>query len=115
MGASFFYLDNQSSRTLWVAFTGPHLNNQRDSTTAILPQQRVLIGQDADFGYMPKPADTFSSITLYTLVAGQKSAIYTQTPIQTGLWQKRKQNQTDPDFGCYQVDYTLAITDAVLK
>lgn len=115
VGASFYYLDNQSSRALSVEFVGPILNSQLGSATVINPQQRALIGQDASFGSSPYPADTFSNFALSTLVDGKKSVVYTQNPVQTALWIKRKHNPTDPDFGCQKVDYTLTITDDLLK
>tara|TARA_R110002124_G_C8797821_1_gene502177 strand:+ start:145 stop:273 length:129 start_codon:yes stop_codon:yes gene_type:complete len=30
-------------------------------------------------------------------------------------WVKKKQNASDPDFGYQQVDYTLTITDDLIK
>ena len=115
VGATFYYLDNQSSRALSIQFAGPILNQQLDSATVIASQQRVLIGQDASFGSSPHPADTFTSFILYTLVAGKREVIYRQDPVQTALWLKQKQNPADPDYGCQRVAYTLTITNALLK
>jgi hypothetical protein len=114
VGSSFYYLDNQSSRSFFVEFLSPPLNNQKD-TVAINVRQKVLIGQDASFGYIPRPADTFSNFTIYTLVNGKKNILYKQDPVANALWTKQKENLTDPDFGCQQVYYTLTITDDLLK
>ncbi|OIN57399.1 hypothetical protein [Arsenicibacter rosenii] len=116
VGATFYYLDNQSSRALSIRFAGPHLNSQIDSATVVNPKQRVLIGQDAAFGASPHPADTFSSITLLSsVVNGKKTIVYTQAPVQTTLWTKQKRNPADPDFGCQEVYYSWTITDDLLK
>ncbi|GAB4000269.1 hypothetical protein GCM10028807_52720 [Spirosoma daeguense] len=115
VGATFYYLDNQSSRSLSVAFVGPVLNQQLDSAMVIASGQRVLIGQDASFGSSPHPADTFTSFGLYTLVAGQRNVIYRQNPVQTALWLKRKHNPAEADHGCQKVDYTLTITNELLQ
>lgn len=115
VGATFYYLDNQSSRSFSIEFVGSVLNSQIDKATVITRQQRILIGQDADFGSNPHPAGTFSGFALYTMVDGVKTVIYRQAPVQTGLWVKRKHSPTDPDFGCQKVDYILTVTDELLK
>lgn len=115
VGASFYYFNNQSSRILFVTFSGDRLNGQIDSTTAVPHQQVALIGQDASFGSIPKPTNTFSRLNLYTLVDGKRVLAYSQSPVQDALWARKKQNVSDPDFGCQQVDYTLTITDNLLK
>lgn len=114
VGASFYYLDNQTDQSFLIEFTAPVLNGQID-TTKVINKQLVLIGQDANFGSIPRPVDTFSSFALYTLVDGKKNIIYRQNPVQDALWVKRKRNPSDPDHGCQSVDYTLTITNELLK
>ena len=111
VGASFYYLDNQSNKNFSIEFKAPILNKQIDTATVINVNQRVLIGQDASFGSIPSPTNTFSSFSLSTSTAGKKTIIYRQDPVQNTLWVKRKHNATDPDAGCQKVDYTLTITD----
>ncbi|WP_439557620.1 hypothetical protein [Dyadobacter sp.] len=115
VGASFYYLDNQSTANLLVDFGDPGLNQQIDTATVINSGQRKLVGQDASFGSIPPPTETFASFELYKLSGGKKTLVYKQDPVQNSLWFKRKQNPNDPDFGCQQVDYTLRVTDAMLK
>ena len=115
VGASFYYLDNQSNKSFSIEFAAPILNEQIDTATVINVKQRVLIGQDASFGSIPRPTDTFSSFALYTSKDGKKTVVYRQDPVQNALWVKRKHNVMDPDNGCQQVDYTLTITDDLFK
>jgi hypothetical protein len=115
VGASFYYIDNQTDKGFLVEFAAPVLNKPLDTNTVINMKQRVLIGQDAIFGAIPRPTGTFSSFVLYTLAEGKKNIIYRQDPVQNALWVKRKHNATDPDYGCQQVDFTLTITDDMLK
>ncbi|MCF0049109.1 hypothetical protein LXM25_03500 [Dyadobacter sp. LJ53] len=115
IGASFYYLDNQSTGSLLVEFGDPGLNQQIDSATVVKSGQRTLIGQDASFGSIPRPSETFARFELYTLLDGKKTLVYKQDPVENALWTKRKHNPNDPDFGCQQVDYTLRVTDAMLK
>ena len=116
VGASFYYLDNQSGRNLSVGFTSlAILNAAIDSTAMVNSKQVTLIGQDAIFGSIPKPTDTFARFNLYAFVDGKRTLVYTQRPVQDALWTKKKQNASDPDFGCQQVTYTLTITDALLQ
>jgi hypothetical protein len=115
VGASFYYLDNQSSSDLLVSFGNPWLNQQMDTLTSVNSARRVLVGQDASFGSMPRPSETFDSFVLYIRSGAKKTIVYKQDPVQNALWTKRKHNENDPDFGCQQVDYTLIVTDAMLK
>ncbi|MEO6685316.1 MAG: hypothetical protein ABIN24_05100 [Dyadobacter sp.] len=115
VGASFYYLDNQTAQSFFIQFSAPILNSQIDTTIVINAKQRVLIGQDAIFGSIPRPTDTFSRFALYTLVDGKKNIIYRQDPVQDAIWVKRKFNPADPDSGCHRVDYTLALTNDLLK
>ena len=115
VGSSFYYLDNKTDHSFSAEFVTPVLNHQIDSITIINLKQRVLLGQDATFGSIPRPTDTFSSFAIYTVVNGKKNYIYHQNPIQDVLWVKQKQNPEDPDYGCYRVDYTLTITNDMLK
>ena len=115
VGASFYYLDNQSTASLLVDFGDPKLNQQIDTAMVINPGQLKLIGQDASFGSIPRPSETFKSFKLYKLADGKKTLVYQQNPVQNALWVKRKQNESDPDFGCQQVDNTLIVTDNMLK
>src|SRR5688572_28644349 len=105
VGASYYYLDNQSTRSFSVQFSGPDLNDQIAPATVVNPKMRVLIGQDSDFGFIPAPSMTFSSFSLNTTVNGQKVTLYQQNPVKDSLWAKQKENASDPDFGCYSVDY----------
>lgn len=114
VGASFYYLDNHTDQSFLIEFSAPILNKQID-TTKLINKQLVLIGQDAHFGAIPKPSETFSSFALYTLVDGKRNIIYRQAPVQDALWVKHKRNPSDPDHGCQSVDYTLTITDDMLK
>lgn len=114
VGASFYYLDNQTDKNFLVEFSAPILNNQIDFTQ-VINKQRLLLGQDAMFGSIPQPTNTFSSFSLYTMVDGKKNIIYRQDPVQDSLWVKRKHNPTDPDHGCQRVDYTLTITNDLLQ
>ncbi|MBC8151739.1 MAG: hypothetical protein H7Z72_02400 [Bacteroidetes bacterium] len=116
-GVSFYYLDNQSSRSLSVEFVSQSsLNGKIDPTTAIASKQRLLIGQDARaFGVVPRPTDTFSEVTLYATIDGVKQAVYQQNPVRNELWVKVKQNASNPDCGHYTVSHTLTVTDALLK
>lgn len=115
VGASFYYLDNQTDQSFLIEFVAPILNYQIDTATVINIKQRVFIGQDATFGSIPRPTDTFSTFAVYTLVDGKKNIIYSQDPVQDTLWVKRKHNPKDPDYGCQRVDYTLTITNDLLK
>lgn len=115
VGASFYYLDNKTDQNFLVEFVSPNLNYQIDSTTIINVKQRVLIGQDAMFGAIPRPSNTFSNFAVYKLVNGKRSYIYRQNPLQDVLWVKKKQNPNDPDYGCQSVDYTLTITNDMLQ
>jgi hypothetical protein len=80
-----------------------------------MPEQRVLIGQDAEFGSMPSPVITFSTFALYADKNGLQVNVYKQDLIQNELWRRQKRNVTDPEFGCQNVDYTLTVTDDMLK
>jgi hypothetical protein len=115
VGASFYYVDNRSEISLMVHFNGPVLNHQIDTATVIRSQQRILIGQDASFGSIPQPVGTFASFELYTLQGDKKTTVYKQDPVQNALWVRRKHNADDPDFGCQMVDYTLIVTEDMLK
>lgn len=115
IGASFYYLENHSEVSFSVGFKGPVLNNQIDSITIVKPGERTLIGQDAEFGSIPTPVITFSTFTLYADKGGSQVVIYRQDPVQNSLWRKQKLNASDPDFGCQKVDYTLTVTDYMLK
>jgi hypothetical protein len=102
VGASFYYVDNQTNKGFLVGFAAPALNKQMDTNTVINTKQRVLIGQDASFGWIPRPADTFSSFVLYTLADGKKNIIYRQDPVQNALWVKRKLSagRSHADYYC---------------
>ena len=115
VGVSYYHLDNQSSQPLSIDFTAlARLNHPIDSPTAIPGRKAALIGQDAAFGSIPRPTDTFTAFRLYSLADGKKRLVYTQQPVQNDLWTRKKENPGDPDFGCYTVSYTLTITDALL-
>ncbi|WP_026632192.1 hypothetical protein [Dyadobacter alkalitolerans] len=115
IGASFFYLDNQSSENLLIDFNGPVLNDQIDPASLVDPGNRMLIGQGASFGSIPPPSQTFTGFKLYRLSDGKKTLVYKQDPVDDTLWIKSKHNADDPDFGCQQVDYTLKVTQDILK
>ncbi|MHA4739011.1 hypothetical protein [Dyadobacter sp. MSC1_007] len=115
VGSAFYYLDNQSSRDLTVKFPDRGLNRQIDTTTVIAAGKRMLMGQDASFGWIPFPNETFASFALYAVSDGVRSLVYKQDPVKAALWVKRKHNALDPDFGCFEVDYTLIVTDDMLK
>ncbi|MCF2488058.1 hypothetical protein [Dyadobacter sp. CY347] len=115
IGASFFYLDNQSSESLLVDFDGPMLNDQIDTAALVDPGKRTLIGQGASFGSIPTPMQTFIGFELYKLSDGKKTLVYKQDPLEDTLWIKRKHNPDDPDFGCQQADYILKVTQDMLK
>lgn len=90
VGVSFYYLDNQSSRNVSVGFTSlAILNAAIDSTATANAKQITLIGQDASFGSIPKPTDTFSRFNLYALVDGKRVLVYAQRPVQDALWTKK--------------------------
>lgn len=114
-GSSTYYIDNQSSQSFTAKFSGTLLSEQLDTATVIQPKQRIKLGQDGQFGYIPKPADTFSKFALYKIVEGNQQVLYAQEPVDNSLWVKRKFNESDPDYGCYSVDYTLTVTDDMLK
>ncbi|MBE8970801.1 hypothetical protein IQ277_32715 [Nostocales cyanobacterium LEGE 12452] len=115
VGASFYYLENHSKSSFSVGFEGPVLNNQIDSVTIVEPGERSLIGQDAEFGSIPTPVTTFSTFTLYADKGGSLIAIYRQDPVQNNLWRMQKHHASNPDFGCEKVDYTLTVSDDMLK
>ncbi len=116
IGVSYYYLNNQSSRLLSIEFTAlAWLNGKIDPSATVTSGKTVLIGQDAIFGYIPRPTDTFTAFSLYAPVAGKKTLVYTQQPVKNELWANEKENPNDPDFGCYKVSYTLTITDDLLK
>ncbi|WP_158600248.1 hypothetical protein [Fibrisoma montanum] len=95
--------------------TTRQLGSKTDSTFRIQSQETVKIAEDAMFGYIPKPTDTFASLTLSGQRTGGQAVAYSQNPVSNTTWVKQKKNATDPDFGCYAVSYTLTITNADLK
>lgn len=114
VGTSSYYIDNQTDKIFYIFYTSPLTDNKSD-TTKLINKERVLIAKDAIFGAIPRPADTFTSLTLYTLTAGKQDTVYLQTPIENMAWSKRKHHKSDPDYGCQNVDYTLTITKEMLK
>ncbi|RIV25324.1 hypothetical protein DYU11_08435 [Fibrisoma montanum] len=116
VGHSTYYVANQSDSPLSVRFvTTRQLGSKTDSTFRIQSQETVKIAEDAMFGYIPKPTDTFASLTLSGQRTGGQAVAYSQNPVSNTTWVKQKKNATDPDFGCYAVSYTLTITNADLK
>ena len=116
VGSSNYFIDNQSSYDLSIAFTlTKELGSRTDSSQTVVSKQRKQLTQDASFGYIPKPIDTITSLTLSRVINGQKVVVYTQNPIVNIRWINVKQHPNDPDYGCYAVTYTLTITDGDLN
>ncbi|WP_018621100.1 hypothetical protein [Spirosoma luteum] len=77
----------------------------------VASKQPKQLNQDAFFGYIPKPAATFTNLTLSRVVSGKKVVVYIQNPVVDVRWIKVKQHPNDPDYSCYAVTHTLTITD----
>ena len=84
VGVTQYYLTNQSTRSLSVDFIG-HVDGAISPATLVNSQQTTLIGQDSRFGAIPKPASTFSSVTLSTVTDEKITVIYTQSPVRNEL------------------------------
>ncbi len=116
VGSSEYYIKNESEYTLWVTFlTTPQLGTKTDSSQVIASQRTGKITQDAAFGYMPKPADTFTALIFSREIDGKKVIVYRKDSVTDEGWVKQKHNPNDPDFGCYSVSYTLTVTNQEVK
>ena len=112
VGTSSYFIDNQSSYNLSVAFTlTKELGSKTDSLQTVNSKQRKQLTQDASFGYIPKPVDTFTSLVLSRVISEQKVIVYKQDPIVNTRWIKVRKNPNDPDYGCNAVTHTLTVTN----
>lgn len=115
-GSSTYIIRNESRYNLSIKLVFPEgMGGRIDSSQTVDSQQSRRIAHDGSFGYIPRPADTFSGLILSTIADGHPVATYRQEPVVNERWIKTKQNPTDPDYGCYSVTNTLVITDADLQ
>ncbi len=91
VGSSGYYIKNESDYLFSVtSVTTPQLDAKSDFSQKIANQQARKFTQDASFGFIPKPANTFTSRILYREVDGKTMVVYRKNPLTGKGWVKQE-------------------------
>lgn len=103
-GLSYYFIENQSSTTLFFGIGA--------SAVEIPSSETVKIAQDGSIGVLaPLPSVGLGGMLKLYLDSNAAQTAYEQNPISNSLWLEEKQDEHEIGL----VHYTLTVTDAMLQ